>query len=84
MTDEDEGWTGIIFGVPDCDSSAGNMQTRDKFMITSGLVVLVNIITGASLHQHGHTHGGGHGHEAEYGHPHGTHGNKESINVTAL
>ena len=30
-------------------------------LITSGLGVLVNIIMGASLHQHGHSHGGGGG-----------------------
>ena len=50
-------------------------------LITSGLGVLVNIIMGASLHQHGHTHGGGH--DAEHGHSHGAHGDKENINVKA-
>ena len=47
-------------------------------LITSGLGVLVNIIMGASLHQHGHTHGGGH--DAEHGH---SHADKENINVKA-
>ena len=47
-------------------------------LITSGLGVLVNIIMGASLHQHGHSHGGG---DAEHGHSHG--GGEENINVKA-
>ena len=47
-------------------------------LITSGLGVLVNIIMGASLHQHGHSHGGG---DAEHGHSHGE--GEENINVKA-
>ena len=53
----------------------------EVMLITSGLGVLVNIIMGASLHQHGHTHGGGH--DAEHGHSHGAHADKENINVKA-
>jgi len=37
-------------------------------LITSGLGVLVNIVMGATLHQHGHSHGGG----SSHGHSHGT------------
>ena len=53
-------------------------------LITSGLGVLVNIIMGASLHQHGHSHGGAHG-DAEHGHghAHGHGGDGENINVKA-
>ena len=57
-------------------------------LITSGLGVLVNIIMGATLHQHGHSHGGGHGHshnshdeESHDGHAHSK--EKENINVKA-
>jgi len=46
-------------------------------LITSGLGVLVNIIMGASLHQHGHSHGGA---DPEHGH---AHGQGENINVKA-
>jgi len=60
----------------------------DAMLITSGLGVLVNIIMGATLHQHGHSHGGGHGHshkshdeEAHDGHAHSK--EKENINVKA-
>lgn len=67
-------------------------------LITSGLGVLVNIVMGATLHQHGHSHGGGggghgHGHgggEQDHGHAHGgeeglpnQQGEKENINVKA-
>ena len=46
-------------------------------LITSGLGVLVNIIMGASLHQHGHSHGGA---DPEHGH---AHSQGENINVKA-
>jgi len=46
-------------------------------LITSGLGVCVNLVMGATLHQHGHSHGGSAGH----GHSHG--GDKENINVKA-
>ena len=54
-------------------------------LITSGLGVVVNIIMGASLHQHGHSHGGGsggHAHGDEDGHAHGQK-DTENINVKA-
>ena len=55
-------------------------------LITSGLGVVVNIIMGASLHQHGHSHGGGSGGHAhggdEEGHAHGQK-DTENINVKA-
>jgi len=42
-------------------------------LVTSGLGMLVNLVMGATLHQHGHGHGGGgHGHShGAGGHPHG-------------
>ncbi|XP_037079838.1 zinc transporter 2-like isoform X2 [Pollicipes pollicipes] len=43
-------------------------------LITSGLGVLVNIIMGCTLHQHGHSHGGGSAH---------SHGGGDNINVRA-
>ena len=52
----------------------------EVMLITSGLGVLVNIIMGASLHQHGHTHGGG---DVEHGHGHSHGGGEENINVKA-
>ena len=59
----------------------------EAMLITSGLGVLVNIIMGASLHQHGHTHGGGHGHshDTEASHSHGqpSEASHENINVKA-
>jgi len=59
----------------------------EAMLITSGLGVLVNIIMGASLHQHGHTHGGGHGHshDTEASHSHGqpSEASQENINVKA-
>ena len=58
----------------------------EVMLITSGLGVLVNIVMGASLHQHGHTHGGGggghHRDEERGGGEHG-HGHDENINVKA-
>ena len=56
----------------------------EVMLITSGLGVLVNIIMGASLHQHGHSHGGGGGggHHS-HGDPEGGHGSSENINVKA-
>jgi len=44
-------------------------------LITSAIGVCVNLVMGATLHQHGHSHGGGHGH--------GVKGGKENINVKA-
>jgi zinc transporter 2 len=55
-------------------------------LVTSGLGVVVNIIMGASLHQHGHSHGGGSGGHAhgggEEGHAHAEK-DTENINVKA-
>ena len=51
-------------------------------LATSGVGVLVNIIMGASLHQHGHSHGG-HSHGSkEKGHSH-SEKDTENINVKA-
>jgi len=54
-------------------------------LITSGLGVLVNIVMGATLHQHGHSHGGGsnhgHSHDVEKGLKPEKH--SENINVSA-
>lgn len=54
-------------------------------LITSSFGVAVNILMGATLHQHGHSHGGGgHGHShagGEEGHGHAA--PKENINVSA-
>ena len=55
----------------------------EVMLITSGLGVLVNIVMGASLHQHGHSHGGGHGRDHERGENHHGHGHDENINVKA-
>merc|ERR1712001_128971 len=60
-------------------------------LITSGLGVLVNIVMGATLHQHGHSHGGGssHGHShgdlssVEQGLPSKADKHNENINVSA-
>ncbi|XP_056645058.1 proton-coupled zinc antiporter SLC30A2-like [Diorhabda sublineata] len=41
-------------------------------LITSGVGVVVNIVMGLALHQHGHTHGG---------HEHSAHGGKEKENI---
>ncbi|XP_043244704.1 zinc transporter 2-like isoform X1 [Amphibalanus amphitrite] len=50
-------------------------------LITSGLGVLVNIVMGCTLHQHGHSHGGGssHSHGGGSAHSHGA----QNINVRA-
>ena len=43
-------------------------------LVTSGLGMLVNLVMGATLHQHGHGHGGGahgHSHSGAGGHAHG-------------
>merc|ERR1712156_558462 len=57
-------------------------------LITSGCGVLVNILMGATLHQHGHSHGGGSSNS--HGHSHGdieqgaaTNKHSENINVSA-
>ena len=60
-------------------------------LVTSAFGVGVNIIMGASLHQHGHSHGGGSGGHAhgsgEEGHAHGggeeghAHAEKEKENI---
>lgn len=57
-------------------------------LITSGCGVLVNILMGATLHQHGHSHGGGS--SSSHGHSHGdleqgatTKKHSENINVSA-
>jgi zinc transporter 2 len=63
-------------------------------LITSGLGVGVNLVMGATLHQHGHSHGGGasHGHShgggaagdgGEDGGKHGEKTERENINVKA-
>ena len=55
--------TGILFYMAVLRVIKQDFQIDSKVMlITSGLGVLVNIIMGASLHQHGHSHGGGAGH----------------------
>ena len=48
----------------------------ETMLITSGLGVLVNIVMGASLHQHGHSHGGDHQHDHQPA-------QQENINVKA-
>lgn len=66
-------------------------------LITSGVGIVVNIIMGASLHQHGHSHGGNKGDavqanvekretkdQIQHGHAHDAQGKeKQNINVTA-
>ena len=53
-------------------------------LATSGLGVLVNIIMGASLHQHGHSHGGGSGTTKDHkkgGDEESGHAHKETENI---
>merc|ERR1719222_886369 len=61
------------------------MSEPKAMLITSGLGVLVNIVMGATLHQHGHSHGGGsnhgHSHDVEKGVKPEKH--SENINVSA-
>ena len=45
--------------------------------------MLVNIVMGASLHQHGHSHGGGGGHHSHGDAEGGQQGGSENINVKA-
>ena len=53
-------------------------------LITSGLGVIVNIIMGVSLHQHGHSHGHSHTDQDTEGlHQGRDHTEKENINVKA-
>ena len=76
--------TGILFYMAVLRVIKQDFQIDSKVMlITSGLGVLVNIIMGASLHQHGHSHGGGAGHshggDSEQAHSQ----TSENINVKA-
>ena len=77
--------TGILVYMAVLRIISGEHEVRSGAMlITSGLGVLVNIIMGASLHQHGHSHGGAHGDsEHGHGHAHGHGGDGENINVKA-
>ena len=63
-------------------------------LITSGIGVIINIVMGLTLHQHGHSHGGlsGHSHGASdaeshpllsHGHSHNQLHERENINVRA-
>ena len=76
--------TGILFYMAVLRVIKQDFEIDSKVMlITSGLGVLVNIIMGASLHQHGHSHGGGAGHshggDSEQAHSQ----TSENINVKA-
>ena len=71
--------TGILFYMAVLRVINQDFEINSKVMlITSGLGVLVNIVMGASLHQHGHSHGGG-GHS--HGDPEGGHGHSSSENI---
>ena len=52
-------------------------------LITSGLGVIVNIIMGVSLHQHGHSHGHSHTDQDTEALHKEHHTEKENINVKA-
>ena len=74
--------TGILVYMAVLRIISGEHEVKSGAMlITSGLGVLVNIIMGTSLHQHGPGHG--HSHDTEGGHGHGHGHGKENINVKA-
>ncbi|XP_069673907.1 proton-coupled zinc antiporter SLC30A2-like isoform X2 [Periplaneta americana] len=50
-------------------------------LITSALGIVVNLVMGLTLHQHGHSHGASH--DSEEGHGNHQHGEKQNINVRA-
>ena len=76
--------TGILVYMAVLRIISGEHEVRSGAMlITSGLGVLVNIIMGTSLHQHGPSHGHSHDTEGGHGHGHGHGHGKENINVKA-
>jgi len=75
--------TGILVYIAGKRLYDGDYEVKtDVMLITSGFGVLVNIIMGATLHQHGHSHGEVMTHDSESNHSHGG-GDKENINVKA-